>query len=160
MTDPTSERTEIVSVDRHRRSETVAEHPMPVSSSEDVEAVVTDPFASRRAAAHKLSQAFYLLFGFFAILISLRMLLRLLGANPASPFAASTYAITGALLSPFAAVFPRFQFPGGVFEPESLVAIIVYLLLAWMLSRVVWLILDDTRSGTVHSARTHRTQLH
>lgn len=157
MADPARERTEIVSQAHDRPLE--AERSEATTTDEHVEAMVVDPHAGRRAAARKLTGAVYLLFGLLAVLVALRAILRLLGANPASPFAASLFALTSPLLAPFVGLFPRIQLPGGVFEPEALVAVVVYLLLAWLLARVVWLLLDDTHAETVHRATRRRTRL-
>lgn len=79
---------------------------------------------------------------------------RLLGANLAADFAAFIYGITAPLVAPFVGLFGTPQFNGSVLEPHSLVAIIVYALLAWLLAKLVWVVWGETRTGVTTSSRS------
>ena len=68
--------------------------------------------------------------GFIDVLIAIRFLLKLLGANPA-PFVRFIYDITWPLVSWFHGIFNTDQVGRAVLEPESLVAIAVYSLIGW-----------------------------
>jgi hypothetical protein len=85
-------------------------------------------------------------------------MLRAFGANPAAPFAAAIYAITGPLIAPFNGLFGTPQLNGSVFEPHSVVAIIVYALLGWLLAKLVWLIMADTRVSSTTATRVERVE--
>ena len=124
----------------------------PAVAAEHVEAVATDPYAQRRGSASKARQAIYLLFGIIEGLIAIRFILRLLGANPGAGFAAFIYGLTAPLLAPFVGLFGTPQYNGSVLELHSVVAIIVYALLAWVLAKLAWLLLGETRSGVRTSA--------
>jgi hypothetical protein len=117
------------------------------------EAVAYDPYDNRRNTTAKMVQAVYLIFGLIEALIGIRFVLRLLGANPDAGFAQFIYGITGGFIAPFVGLFGVPQFNGSVVEIHSIVAIVVYALLAWLIARVVWLTMGETRSA-VTTART------
>ena len=127
----------------------------PGVAAEHVEAVATDPYAPRRGAAHKVRQAIYLIFGIIEGLVAIRFILRLLGANPDAGFAAFVYGVTAPFLAPFVGLFGTPQYNGSVLELHSIVAIVVYALLAWVLAKLAWLLLGETRSGV----RTRATRV-
>lgn len=119
----------------------------PAVAAEHVDAVVSDPYAPRRASVYKLVQAVYLLFGIIEGLIAIRFVLRALGANPANAFAAFIYGVTAPLIAPFVGLFGTPQYQGSVLELHSVVAILIYALLAWVIAKALWLLLGETRSG-------------
>ena len=135
----------------HERHEHVT-HAEPEVAAEHVEAVATDPYARRRGTAYKVRQAIYLIFGIIEGLIAIRFVLRLLGANPGAGFADFVYGVTAPFLAPFVGLFGTPQYNGSVLELHSIVAIIVYALLAWVLAKLAWLLLGETRSGVRTSA--------
>jgi YggT family protein len=88
-------------------------------------------------------------------LLGIRFVLGLFGANPAAGFAQFIYGLTGPFIAPFVGLFGQPRFEGSVFEFNSLVAIIVYALIAWVLVKIVWLTMTDSRRGRVTtSSRT------
>ena len=119
----------------------------PAAEVEQVSATAHDPYAGRRQGARKLVQAIYLLFGVILALIAIRFVLRLLGANPDAGFAQFIYGITGIFVAPFVGLFGTPQFGGSVLEPHSLVAFVIYALLAWVIAKAVWLLAGETRSA-------------
>jgi YggT family protein len=106
-----------------------------------------DPYAVRRDLPFKVQNGIYLLFGLLEGLLGIRFVLGLLGANPAAGFAQFIYGITGPFIAPFVGLFGQPRFEGSVFEFNSLVAILVYALIAWVLVKIVWLTLGDSRRG-------------
>lgn len=108
----------------------------------------SDPYAARREQTIKLQKAIYLLFGILEGLLGIRFVLGLLGANPAAGFAQFIYGITGPFIAPFVGLFGQPRFEGSVFEFNALVAILVYALIAWVLVKIVWLVLGNSRRGT------------
>ena len=109
-----------------------------------------DPYAVRRDLPLKVQNGIYLLFGILAGLLSIRFVLGLLGANPAAGFAQFIHGITRPFLAPFVGLFGQPRFEGSVFELNALVAILVYALIAWVLVKIVGLVLGETRRG-VHT---------
>jgi uncharacterized protein YggT (Ycf19 family) len=71
----------------------------------------------------------YLLSLIEAVLI-FRFILKLTGANPTAGFTNLIYTITGVLTAPFRAVFPRTVVEGSIFEWSTLLAMLVYWVLA------------------------------
>lgn len=79
----------------------------------------------------------YLMYGILAGLLGIRFIFSLLGANRSNTFADLIYSITGPFVAPFRGLF-RIDTTYGVsrIDIESIVAIIVFGLLAWMITKV------------------------
>jgi hypothetical protein len=75
-------------------------------------------------------QAIWWIVGFIDVLIAIRFVLKLFGANPA-PFVRFMYDVTWPLVAPFHGIFNTAQEGRSILEPESLVAIAIYSLLGW-----------------------------
>jgi hypothetical protein len=125
-----------------------------MAKTERSEEVVVDPYADRRDILQRFEQAIWLVFGIVEGLIAIRFVLRLLGANPAAGFAQFIYGLTAPLLAPFVGLFPSPRFEGSVLEVTSIVALIVYAMLAWLIVRVFSLLVSENRTGVV----TRRTE--
>lgn len=67
----------------------------------------------------------------FVALVLIRFALRLLGASPGADFVRFMYGVTQPLIQPFRGIFNTAGSGAYVFEPESLVAALVYLLIGW-----------------------------
>ena len=78
----------------------------------------------------------YVLYVIEAILI-LRFILRLLGANPGAGFTELVYALSAAPLAPFLYVFGNATSGVGVIEWSTLLAMVVYWLIAWGVVKLV-----------------------
>ena len=118
-----------------------------VTDVERVDTVATDPYEGRRATVDRVIQAVYLVFGVLEALLAIRFVLKLLGANEAAGFTSFVYGITAPFLAPFAGIFGTPQADGSVLELHTLVAIVIYALVAWLVAKVVWLALGETRSA-------------
>ncbi|MBI4494361.1 MAG: YggT family protein [Chloroflexi bacterium] len=139
---------------RYERTEVAA-----TPSVHQVEASVVDPYAPRRAGMYKLQQGLYLLFGLIEALLGIRFVLRLLGAEAAAPFVGFVYGVTAPLVAPFVGIFGTVQANGNVLEPHSLVGLVVYPLLAWLLIKLAWLLFGETREGLTSTTRTTKTRV-
>jgi hypothetical protein len=106
-----------------------------------------DPYAARRDLPFRIQQVVYLLFGILEGLLGIRFVLGLLGANPAAGFAQFVYGVTGPFIAPFVGLFGQPRYQGSVFDFNSLVAILVYALIAWVVVKVVWMTMADSRTG-------------
>ncbi len=124
---------------------------------EQAETAASAPSAGRRGAVAKLVQLVYLLFGVLEVLLLLRFALKALAANPQADFAAFVYGVTAPFLAPFVGLFGTPAANGAVLEPHTLVAIVVYALVGWLIARLVWLLVGETRSGVVTEHRASRT---
>ncbi len=126
---------------------------------EHTQVVDKDPYAGKRDAAYRVMQAIYLVFGVITGLVAIRFILRALGASPNADFAAFVYGITEPLVRPFVGLFGTPQLDGAVFEPQSLVAIIVYALVGWLLGRLVSILMGETRTARVRTTTHEKTSL-
>jgi uncharacterized membrane protein len=125
----------------------------PASRYDRTESVAYDPYQGRRAAAYRVSQMIYWIFGLIIGLVAIRFLLKLLGANPAAGFADFIYGVTAILVAPFVGLFGNPQANGTVLEMQSLIAIVVYALVAWLLVRLAWIVVGEHRTAvTTHSS--------
>jgi uncharacterized membrane protein len=79
----------------------------------------------------RITSITYFILGVLEVLLLIRLLLRLLGANEASGFVAFIYSLTHIFVGPFNGIFNDQALGRSVFETSTLVAMIVYALLAW-----------------------------
>ncbi len=86
------------------------------------------------------------IYGLIAMLLGIRMLLKLFGANSGNAFVDLIYTVSGVLSAPFDTIFGVSSTEAGntqsVFEPSILVAIAVYGLIAWGITK--FLSLNET----------------
>jgi uncharacterized protein YggT (Ycf19 family) len=79
----------------------------------------------------------YVLLGIGVGLLIIRVLLKALAANTGADFTRFIYGITDLLVAPFQGIFATRQAgTGSVFEFSSVVAIVVYALVAWAIVRL------------------------
>jgi uncharacterized membrane protein len=122
------------------------------------EAVAYDPYATRRAISWRIIQTIWLVFGVIEGLITIRFVLRALGANASAGFAEFIYGITALLVAPFVGLFSNPTANGTVLELNSVVAMIAYALLGWLLAKVAWLIIGENRSAVTSRSTTIDTR--
>jgi uncharacterized protein YggT (Ycf19 family) len=113
-----------------------------------------EPERELRILTFKATQVVWLLFGMLETLIALRILLKLIGANPGSPIAALIYAFTDLFLFPFAGLTPTPAAGGMVLEISSLFAMLIYALVAWAIERIIWVIFYRPRGPIVEVTQT------
>jgi YggT family protein len=119
-----------------------------------------DPYAGRRANSTRVVQTIYLIFGLIEGLLLIRFFLRALGANSDAGFAQAVYGITGALLGPFTGLFGTPQIAtGAALEVTTLVALIVYAGIGWLVARAAWLMFGESRTSGVASVSSERTRI-
>ena len=129
----------------------------PTVATDRTESTTYDPYAGRRLTSIKITRAIYLLFGLIEALLVIRFVLKALGANAEAGFAQLIYGVTGPLVAPFMGLFGTPQAAGGsVLEVHTLIAIVIYALVAWLVSRGAALMVGEGRSATV--ARTDNVQ--
>lgn len=111
-------------------------------------AAIVDRAEARRSSADWISGVISFIVAVIAILIAIRIVLKLLAANTASGFTSLIYGITNPLVGPFQSIFGTPPVGnGGVFELSSLLAIVIYLLVGWLLTRLVQLLIDRPTNG-------------
>jgi len=158
------ERTERVVQEPSGRVVTSAEYapvaPAPAAAAVDeVHATAYDPYANRRRSSYKLVQGIWLLFGIVEGILAIRFILKLLGANEAAGFASFIYGASAPFVAPFSNLFANPGSSGSVLELTTLMAIIVYMLVAWLIAKVIWLLAGESRSATRTVASSTRARL-
>jgi len=83
------------------------------------------------------TQVVWYLFTLLEILLVFRLGLKFAGANPAAGFTSVIYAVTWPFAEPFLAVFRTTTVGNQVFEWTTLLAMVVYLLIAWGLASLL-----------------------
>lgn len=78
-----------------------------------------------------MSRIVWYIAGFIIALLAIRILLLILGANRDSGFVDFIYALSGMFAAPFAGIFPAPTYGQFFFDTASVVAILVYALVAW-----------------------------
>jgi hypothetical protein len=106
----------------------------------EVQTTQKEPERERRILTFKATQFVWLFFGILEALIALRIGLKLIGANQASPIAAFIYGVTSLFLFPFTGLTGTPAAGGMVLEISSVIAMVVYALIAWGLERAIWVI--------------------
>jgi hypothetical protein len=91
----------------------------------------------QRIATFKATQIIWLLLGLLEAAIALRVVFKLIGVNAANAFATLLYSVTGIFVAPFASLAGAPAASGMVLEISSIIAMIVYLLIAWALASIV-----------------------
>lgn len=121
------------------------------------EQVVQNVNLEYREALYKVSQFIWLLFGALEALIGMRVILLLIGANPASWFTAFVYQLSELFLWPFNNIVANPTFGNYVFEITSLIALIVYPLIGWAIVRLIWVLFYRTPTSqvTTYDRETH-----
>jgi len=109
-----------------------------VLRSEHVSVLSDD--ARQRARVIRARQIIYFIFGVINVLLAIRFVLLLLGANEVSGFVTLIYGLSRPFVLPFRGIFATPDLGGSVIEWAALVGIVVYSLLAYGLTRVVALI--------------------
>ena len=132
----------------------------PTVATDRTQATTYDPYASRRSMSIKLTQAIYLIFGLIEALLLIRFVLKALGANAEVGFAQFIYGMTGPLVAPFLGLFGTPQAASGAtLELHTLIALVIYALVAWLLAKGAWLVFGEGRSASVARTDTERTRV-
>src|SRR5690348_6074802 len=79
----------------------------------------------------------YLILGIIEALLVIRLILKLLAANPAAGSSSLIYGITAPLVVLFEGVFPNARGDGSVLEAATILAMIVYALVAWGIVQLI-----------------------
>ena len=116
------------------------------------ERTVQDVGAEQRQWILKISQVVWLFIGIVEVMAGLRVLLKLIGANPENSFASFVYNFAGVFLSPFFSLTGSPSSNGIVLEIPSLIGMLVYALLGWVIVGAILPLFDrpTTRSSSTY----------
>jgi hypothetical protein len=118
--------------------------------------VVRNTAADQRVVLSRVTQFLWLLFGFLEALIGIRIVLKLIGANSGAFFTQMIYSLTDLFLWPFAGITPTPGVGAFQFEISSIIAMIVYALIAWGLTRLIWVLFYHPDNTSVSTYREER----
>jgi hypothetical protein len=71
------------------------------------------------------------------VLLAMRFVFMLLGASTQAAFVSLLYGVTLPVVAPFEGMFSTPSHGGAIFEPASLVALVVYTLIGWVIVAVI-----------------------
>ncbi len=106
-----------------------------------------DPELARRRQEiifRKISNVVWLITMFILAVIMLRVVLLLINANQENPFVSWVYDTSWFFVRPFADITTDVQLNGSVFEINSLIAVLIYMLLIYGILQLVRVVLDLT----------------
>ena len=95
---------------------------------------------SAQAESHPAKRIVSVLFSAVEIILCIRLILKLLGANAGNSFIKILYGITGFFVNLFEGIFSRVtinESSGAVFEPATLIAMVVIALIAWIVLKLM-----------------------
>ena len=104
------------------------------SDNDSADVIVNAPVKTQATNRETYEYLVYYILGALEILLAFRLVLKIAGASMASAFVRLIYGISRFFVMPFEGIFRRFSSQGlettSVLEPSTLVAIIVYAILA------------------------------
>ena len=114
------------------------------TGSGDTVQKTTETSNSQDNAEHRtnvISRVVWYLAGMLLVVLGLRFVLTLLGANTTNGFANFIYSTSHPFVTPFFSLFnyPDYTYGTSHFEVYTLVAIVVYSLIAWGIAKLVTL---------------------
>lgn len=116
-----------------------------------------DNVEARQSRALWLENLIYFIFGGISLLIATRVLLKAIGANPDNGFTNFIYNLSHLFIAPFATMVSPIELgTTAVFEIASVLAIIIYLIVAWLLVRLMILLFNRPASGVSASRSVGR----
>ncbi len=119
-----------------------------------------EPGLEQRIVTFKATYVIWLLAGLLEALLGFRIALKLIGANPANPFAMLVYSFSNIFVFPFQGLTATPAAGGAVLELSSLIAMVVYALLFWAFAKLVWVILYRPRQAAVDVMQSTSSERH
>ena len=89
-----------------------------------------------------LNRVTNVIFSLVEIILGFRLVFKMLGANPANGFVKAVYAVTKPVVSLFSGIFDNISLggeaPEKVLELDTIIAIIVIAIIAWMIQSLIY----------------------
>jgi len=85
------------------------------------------------------TQIVWYILGLIEVLLAFRFVLKLLAANPSAGFSSFIYNVSYPFALPFLSVFHMTKIEGNIFEWTTLLAMLVYLLIAWAIVKLFFM---------------------
>lgn len=129
-----------------RREETVITQQPGYAATEQV---TRDVAAERRMQLFQVTRILWTILGLLEMLLGIRFVLHVIGANPASGFAQFIYGVTGPFMAPFVNLVSTPTAGSTVFEVTALIAMAVYALFFWIIVQVIRVAADRPSARSV-----------
>jgi len=127
---------------------------MSPTTSSEVQTTQKEPERERRIFTFKATQFVWLVLGILEGLLALRFVLKLIAANPNSPITVFIYGLTGFFLLPFTGLTVTPSMGSAIFEISTLIAMLVYGLIAWAIERLIWVIFYRPKGPVTETTTT------
>jgi hypothetical protein len=127
---------------------------MSTNTESEVQTTQKEPERERRIFTFKATQLVWLFLGILEGLLALRFVLKLIAANPDSPIAGVIYGFTNLFLLPFSGLTATPSAGGMVLELSTMIAMVVYGLIAWAIERIIWVIFYRPRGPVTQTTTT------
>ena len=102
--------------------------------------------ANQNSSVARIINIVYFLFGAVLLLLGVRVILQLIGANPANGFASLIYGVSSPFVALFASLMQNPTLGGtSVLEVTTIIAMLVWAIAAWLVGRLIWLVLSRPR---------------
>lgn len=115
---------------------------------EATERVTHDYAAERRLGVFQMTRLVWGGLGLLEIALVLRILLKLIGANPENGFTMLIYAFTLLPTAPFTGLTPTWVSGDAILEVSTIIAMAVYWLVVWIIVRAIPIVMTRSNSGT------------
>lgn len=129
--------------------ETVNTTPVVARTETVTTATTTDWMERRHYALARVTQLIWLVVGIIEVLLGVRFVLKLIGANPDAGFAQLIYGLSAPFMVPFFNLTGNPAALGSVIEITALIAMLVYALLGWLIVKLVWVLFYKPSRTTV-----------
>jgi uncharacterized protein YggT (Ycf19 family) len=123
-------------IERDPATGQVHEHRRVMSEDPAMPAESTSEVVSSTNPGWRAVQLIYLVFGVIDGLLLIRMVLKLLGANPHAGFSNWLYSVTDVFLVPFKNLLPTIGNEQSQLEMSLVIAVLVYALIGWAIGRL------------------------
>jgi hypothetical protein len=107
----------------------------------------------QRVATFKVTQVIWLLLALLEAVLALRFVFKLVGVYAVDNFATLLYNVTNLFVHPFASLTGTPSDGNVVLEPFTLIAMVVYLLIAWGLVKIIFVAFYQPR-GPISTRQT------
>jgi YggT family protein len=120
------------------------------------ERIVEDRGAENRQNVARVVRLISFIFGVIEVMIGLRVLLELIGANSANPFAQFIYQFTNLFVGTFNGLTGAPAVGRAVLDIPAIIAMLVYALVAWGITQLIWILFTRSDSRRVSVYEHHR----
>lgn len=137
---------------KHTHDPTIVEprETVEIQESTEVEttyAIEVDAPPSPSRSQRRTHKTIRFVFAVIEILLLIRFFLKLVGANPASPFGVFEFGLTDPLAVPFASLLDNPIIGKSVIEFTTILALIIYPIFGWILGRTLQLVFYREQGG-------------